>query len=556
MIAGTMHEGALPVPHVTAKSADLRLEGFDESTGRFITEPQGPPAPGAGPEDLGWAVTNQDIIYPLALLYTTPGTQMHGDARILNAALRAGDAVRAAQDQQGRVEFIKTDGSRWGPTFMGWTNYAWLEAYLLLRGVMDDPRRSEWERGLLLAHQGQAEELVDSRVHNIPCWKAASCMRAGQVFDRPQWCGVAEELIMKAVEAQHPDGYWPEHGGPTPLYNHIYVHALGLYYRFTGDDRVLKALERAAQFHQAFTYPDGVWVETIDGRVQYKGHVFNMGWVGFAVTATGRRLVRLLASKLGDDIERQTFQGGALASTVAHLEEVAEEPIWLERDSFEETYSDWAVVMRHGGWFGCLSAYTCPPVPSRWGQDRQSFVSLWHQRVGLVIGGGNSQEQPDWSTFVAGGRYVPVGGAVLAGGDGVVLDYGSVTCRLTLALDGDAAVLEAESRGGPAVHHLVVHTGVGDILRTGTGEEMVLGERRLHLDAGRLGGRLEWKGFALDVPDRAEFVWPTVPFNNYAIDGAAPRGSEKGLLRVRLDDGQAVRVRSAECGVGSPDGAG
>ena len=38
---------------------EQNLERFNESTGRFMTGD-------------GWAVTNQDIIFPLALLYKTP----------------------------------------------------------------------------------------------------------------------------------------------------------------------------------------------------------------------------------------------------------------------------------------------------------------------------------------------------------------------------------------------------------------------------------------------------------------------------------------------------
>jgi len=40
------------------EDVEQNLERFDQDTGRFLT---------GG----GWAVTNQDIVYPLALLYAT-----------------------------------------------------------------------------------------------------------------------------------------------------------------------------------------------------------------------------------------------------------------------------------------------------------------------------------------------------------------------------------------------------------------------------------------------------------------------------------------------------
>ena len=163
---------------VMSEAVDERIPDFNEKTGRFHSELEGPPAPGAKPEDIGWFIVNQDIIYPLALLYTTPGTPYHGDSAILNMALRGGDAIRDFQYPDGKVEFLKVDGSRWGPTYMGWTNYSWLEAYAILRDQMDEERRKRWEEGLSLAHDGQARELADSHVHNIPCFKAMSCYRA------------------------------------------------------------------------------------------------------------------------------------------------------------------------------------------------------------------------------------------------------------------------------------------------------------------------------------------------------------------------------------------
>ena len=40
----------------------------------------------------------------------------------------------------------------------------------------------------------------------------------------------ADELIRNACAAQDPDGFWPEHQGPTVGYNIVYLHAFGLYH--------------------------------------------------------------------------------------------------------------------------------------------------------------------------------------------------------------------------------------------------------------------------------------------------------------------------------------
>jgi hypothetical protein len=505
-----------------------------------MSKPDGPPAPGAKPEDIGWGVINQDIIYPLAVLYTTPGTRLYGDRDILNMALRGGDAIRDFQYPDGQVEFLKVDGSRWGPTYMCWTNYAWLESYALLRDELGEARRKRWEEGLTLSHDGQAREIRNLHVHNIPCWKAMSCYRAGQLFARPDWQEAGTAMIRAVAAAQQPGGYWAEHGGPSTLYNHVYVHGVGLYYKFSGDASLLPTLEAATDFHQHFIYPDGAPVETVDGRVQYHERIMTMGWVGFSACAQGRRLARYLAERLDAKRDMHTFQGGALASAVQHLIEGEEAAINLDTPSFRETYRDWAIVAREGGWFACLSAFACPPVASRWGEDRQSFLSLWHDRFGLLLGGGNSKDQAEWSSFVADGRLMPDKGELLPEGDGIALTYGRIRCLLRLRFEGEKVIIEGAAEGGPALQQFVVQAKPGDTVRSAAGQEAKLGDSAVRWGTEQIGAWLEVNGCRITVPHGAEFRWPTLAFNPYAADGAMPFGSERGILAARLD-GQPIR---------------
>jgi hypothetical protein len=470
------------------------------------------------------------------VLYTTPGTRFYGDESILTMALRGGDAIRDFQYPDGRVEFLKVDGSRWGPTYMGWTNYAWLETYALLRDKLGEERRTRWEEGLTLAHDGQAAELRSMHVHNIPCWKGMSCYRAGVVFDRPDWREAGAAMAQAVAQAQQPGGYWAEHGGPSVLYNHVYVHGLGLYYVFSGDRSVLPALTSAADFHEAFSYPNGVVVETVDGRVQYHDRIMTMGWVGFAATAKGRRLVRHLARNLVPERDMHSFQGGSIASTVQHLPDGDEEETDLDRPVFRKRYQDWALVCRHAPWFTCMSAFVCPPVASRWGQDRQAFLSLWHEAFGLIFGGGNSNTQPEWSSFVADGRFVPDTGQVLPDDSGVALTYGSVTCTLRVTdIDAERIVVEARAEGGPARHQLVLQAKPGQTVRSAAGRECVLGKDAVRWGPGDLSEWISVDGIRVSVPPGAEFRWPTAPFNPYAADGAPPFGSERGILCVHIE---------------------
>lgn len=207
-----------------AHNVTSHLASFDPETGRFMT-------------GTGWAVTNQDVILSMAYLYLTPhpGNRFHHDPGFLRMIGQAGDAIRNFQYPDGRVEFVKVDGSKWGPIYMPWTMYHWLETFQLLRDAFDTERGTHWEDGLGLAFAGIASELRerldhtdgagDDRgareaiVHNIPTWQAMSLRRAADLLGHPEWTATANSLIRHTVAAQSPDGYWPEFGGPTTSYN-------------------------------------------------------------------------------------------------------------------------------------------------------------------------------------------------------------------------------------------------------------------------------------------------------------------------------------------------
>ena len=514
-----------------ADGVEKIIPTFDENSGRFLSKPAGPIAPGAREEDLNWNVTNQDVMYALATAYVAPDNPLYGDSRVLEMALRAADAVRDFQYPDGKVEFIKDDGSKWGPTYMGWTNYAWLETYRLLYDRLDAGRRQNWEEGLILAHDGQMAEIATLHVHNIPCWKAMSCYRAGELFDRADWQKAGRDLIHAALAVQHPDGFWPEHHGPTTLYNLVYVQALGMYHIYSGDESVLPALQAAMRFHETFTYPDGTGVETVDGRVKYRPFITPFGLCSFSLFPEGRRYVRYLLEQ--KHLERKDLFAHTASSFVDafhHFQEGDETPIFLDSPSGTRVHGECGLVSREGPWFAALSAFTTPVVESRWGMDRQAFFSLWHEDYGLVVGGGNSKADPLWSSFAAGGRFVPDRGEIIGDGEGVSLHYGEVMCTLRPVLAADTTRLEVAAAGGPANHQMILPIAAGTILRTAAGQTAQAGEAAVKWSGEQLGEWIEIGTCRITLPPGACFTWPVTPFNPYAIDGRPPFGSEKGHL--------------------------
>jgi len=115
------------------KGVPPTLKSFIEETGRFGQN--------------GWTVDSQEVIYPLAYLYTLkdPRNSFSGDKTLLNAALKGGDAICDAQYADGTVEFVQSDGSSWGRIYPHETLLAWLETYDLLKDLLEGDRKTRWE---------------------------------------------------------------------------------------------------------------------------------------------------------------------------------------------------------------------------------------------------------------------------------------------------------------------------------------------------------------------------------------------------------------------------
>jgi len=542
------------------------LKTYDAKTGRF----------GSGI----WICRDQHAIYPLAVAYATAGAgnRHHKDARLLEVIMRGGDALIDDMDQAGQWMFRKKDGSTWGKIWMPWTYSRWIRTYGLIRDDMPPDRRDRWRKALELGYTGISTKALD-RLHNIPAHHAMGLYAAGKYLDRPGWCKQATEFLARIAASQSPAGYWAEGGGPVVRYNYVYVEALGVYYAMSGDRQVLPALERAAGFHYHFTYPDGRDVETIDQRNPYH-HTVAMGNVGLTLTSLGRA-----------HLQRQWAQPDArldadlVASLLQHGEEgnVAETPGEGRPSLFALTEEgvDRALVVHRGPWMLCLSAFTTPVSRSRWHQDRQNFVSIFHKKTGLILGGGNTKLQPAWSNFTVGDvsllshrsgdtnpnflprgelYHVPSSAKILrepeprleltygrVEGDSPVrvnaksgtVPHGAELCTIRIRIaDDDTLVYAMQSTvrsGLPVAAHLALLPRLGQVLETAAGHKAKLGSDPIELSGDRLGGWIAYAGCRLRVPASASLHWPRPAHNPYTKDGRSELDEARIEIRIPLD---------------------
>ena len=406
---------------------------FDENGNRIEPEP-----------NKGWAITHQDYLLGFAYLYKTPfeNNPYYMNPETYDMILKGVQAWRNWQGEDGRMEFIKSNGECWGPIYMPWSWYHWLETYGLMRDDLSDEVRSDWEKGMWPGLESYAKQ-DPTHIHNIPVWQAMCVHRAGKFFDRQDWCDAGSALIENCCKLQHPDGFWAEHQGPATGYNQVYIHSLALYYVHGGSVDVLPALKRAIQFTKMFTYPNGIGNDTIDGRQHYHpvkkdANWSTMGIPAYAITKSGLVYLNSLMGVYSQSKASMAYTTSLLLALASHraIDDVDSDDLGdTFAPDFTASYGSATVVRKNNNQI-TLSAYTAPLTESRWGMDRQFFASVWTEDADLLMGSANSKNHIELSTFVIGDQdgkvlsYIPTAGKVVK--DGVVsLDYsGYAECTI------------------------------------------------------------------------------------------------------------------------------
>jgi hypothetical protein len=532
------------------KGVPAVMKSFVEETGRFVLE--------------GWIPEYQEVIYPLAYLATTkePATAYTGDAQLINAAMKGGDALRDSQYEDGTVEFLKRDGSSWGRIYPHKLLTAWLETYALLKERLDADRRSRWEKGLSLMVEGTHQQILGKRnprlfsgifrsdevvwgwgnfeVNSLSIWDGLNVFRAGQIFDRKEWQQNGQRMIHSALETLDPASFfWPEFGGPSPSQQIEYLQAIGLYYEHSGDLAVVPYLERGLEFQIKYVYPDGSLVETLDGRARYSPEPPADGHFVFSQLEEGRRFAKFLVAQL---TRRGTVLplNSSLLHNLRYYHEGNEAKLPIEKKSYNLNSGSKAAVRRKAPWFYALSGFTAPTTRNRWGLDRQNFVSVWHEGVGLIIGGGNSKGQSEWSNFIfpRPGRlaYIPNSGEVRE--NHLVLSYEDKKASLEVSPESKtelkikAALLDPASS---ATGQLLLHLKAGTTCKTAAGGVLSLSDRSIEIRAEDAGGWVEFEGWRINLPAGSKINFPSYPFDPEQRDTRALLSQARGILSYPLN---------------------
>jgi len=174
-----------------------------------------------------------------------------------------------------------------------------------------------------------------------------------------------------------------------------------------------------------------------------------------------------------------------------------------------------------------LSAYqpTTAGRPKRWIQDRQNFVSIFHDRVGLIVGGGNTSFSRSGATSrsatlaaatVRRARPIQVHSAAgdrahssarrwnrpTAGTDAGLMATNAARSRQTHQRHNPEHPSRATAQSDAVAGHITLIPHMGKPFTCERGTQRTIGEEAFTLSGKDIGGWIEHAGWRLSLPRR------------------------------------------------------
>ncbi|MEX0704204.1 MAG: hypothetical protein WD069_19045 [Planctomycetales bacterium] len=490
----------------------------------------------AGVKDV---VPNPELRNPTSLMFAAavlhshehPDNPAFGDRKLLELALRLGDLATEASEK---------DGGSYRQDYE-WEIHFWLDGYRLLEKELGDERRARWRKQLERNVRWFADH-VEARIdfpryqgpyirtstNHFAIW-ASTVYLAGRVLKNQEWEALGEKAMHRlATEEQTADGYWGEFtdNGPTTGYNYLTMNAVALYLEHSRDTAALEALRRATDFHKQYTWPNGEPVETINGRNRHWG-VSAWGHFGFTHWPDGRRYAEFLADFFEPGRVRPRDLG-RLSQSALYYHEGPTSPIPQDQSRFAHRMERVpAGIRKTAPWTVCYSGLFDPPSESQFTLDRQGNLSIWHDRLGMIVTGANSKHQPELATFLEkfgdGTTTVPRNNRLRMSDerDRLGLAYNTFFAEIEVPAP-EAERLELRftitelsvGRLQEAQLNLQLVLQPGEVLETAK-TKVTLDDRRIELGPEQIGGWIRHRGWKLAVDPSARLVWPVYPFSPY-----------------------------------------
>ncbi len=523
-----------------------------------------------------WNQFHQQYILAAALLYSLdlPTNPWYGNHRLWTALLRNGRHLVSQVDTDGTMMW--RSGGREFKFVCQRLLCAWFLAYEMLEGQLPADEAQAWREAIQRGSEWLWQRHVFPR-RNTKRFTAhddgvgtgtnhfslylSLLYRLGTKFEKPEWVELTADLMHRLIAAQQPGGYWEEHHGPALGYNYLTYHGVDEYTTWSGDETGLPALRAGLELHRNWTYPDGLPIECIDGRMRHLSQPMLWGLAGFSRWSDGRGYVRLLLERT----QGATLGGEALAKLAQAylmLHEGAEETPPQKEPRSRAVLDGVSVVRKEGPWVTALSGQCSPNWEDNvFMLDRQALVSVWREGSGPVVDGSNSKHNPELATFCRGhgaeADSLPLATTLLptsGSEEAIRVRYATfdVIARVRIA---DSHSLDlifslAEDRGeGQITATIVPSVAFGETISletSGTIEEKELGTERFTFVARENGVVLVYRGVRMQLPGGAYMEYPISPFNSYAANNTSPPSAHRMIVRCPVDSrGFVFRILAA-----------
>ncbi|MEA2063159.1 MAG: hypothetical protein U9P14_05635 [Gemmatimonadota bacterium] len=419
------------VSHVSASMAEEQeienalMEQIAGFAGVILQE-KDPSNPRASSEK----IPEDDIMnscYPLAFLYRTehPLNPYYGDKKIRDAAFAYCDHIAACK------------------TGLEWPLYNLCMVYNWLKDEIAPERKKKWLEYVeyYVSHRGIRPYFYTSFNHEA--WNCLAVFKAGQVFGRPEWEDQGRRMMHQLMKVQTELGFFEEgpHHGPSMKYNQVQLGAMIFYAELAKDDEVMAAAEKLADFMIRYSFPDGSPIGCLDGRQSWSLGYFGTLCQGFDRWPQGKEINRRIyrtRKKWGVlDPEGKHFNlsnwyayFGYAFLMDEYLSLLPDAPtqsvLPQDRNGYlmveKGTNFDGGVARQHD-WMVAISAINSdvPRIANDiYRLDRQNRLDVWHEKTGLIIGGGHNKIDCD----------MPLANVVLLTG------YNDVACDFGLLSGG------------------------------------------------------------------------------------------------------------------------
>jgi hypothetical protein len=186
-----------------------------------------------------------------------------------------------------------------------------------------------------------------------------------------------------------------------------------------------------------------------------------------------------------------------------------------------------AGIRKSGPWVVCLSGLVDRPIDSQFTLDRQGHVSIYHEKLGLIVTGAGSKRQPELATFLDRSRSrivtLPLSGRLRMSDerDRLGLGYETFFAELEIPTPTEerTSLRFTITETGPnrlqdAQLNLQLCLKAGEVLETANSKRILDGNR-IELGPEQLGGWIKHHGWTLRIPPSAHLTWPVSPFNPY-----------------------------------------